>query len=141
MISQQVRARGRAPCKTVGSPIIPRMDRLRHAHLLACAVLAWFVFTMAAGVAAPVFKQAELEAVCTGGGGLVLVDHGGTPVKTTGGHSLDCPLCASVSAPPSASPTFHLPPFAHAIDATVQVLPRLVSTAAPQWPRGPPRFS
>jgi hypothetical protein len=117
------------------------MDRLRHAHLLARAVLAWFVFTMAAAVAAPVFKQAELETICTGGGGLVLVDHGGTPVKTTPGHSLDCPLCASFSAPPCVAPTFHLPPLAHAVHATVRALPRLVPSAAPQWPRGPPAFS
>jgi hypothetical protein len=116
------------------------MDRLRHAHLLARAVLAWFVFTLAASVAAPVFKAPSLESICTGTGGMVLVEHGGSPAKT-GGHQLECPLCVSFSAPPALPPAFHLPAAAQVLGGPAPAWPQPFAIATSKWPRGPPHHS
>jgi hypothetical protein len=116
------------------------MDRMRHAHLLARAVLAWFVFTVAAAVAAPAFKASQLESICTGSGGLVLVDHGGAPAKA-GGHVLDCPLCASLSAPPVASATLAPPASPRVLPGSAPPSAHAAGTAASTWPRGPPACS
>jgi hypothetical protein len=114
------------------------MNRLRHAHLLVLAVLAWFVLTIGASVAAPVLKPSALESICSGSGGMVLIDHGGTPDKAASAHSLDCPLCASFSAPPSVAPVADLPIATQSLQAARPPLPRLVSSAGPQPARGPP---
>ncbi|MDB5897127.1 MAG: hypothetical protein JWP22_3333 [Ramlibacter sp.] len=121
-----------------GTAIIRRMDWLRHARFLARTVLAWFVLTISASVAAPVLKPSPLEAICSGSGGLVLVEHGGSTDSGAGAHSMQCPLCASFSAPPFHSSDIHPAVAARTLRAPPPQLAPVIPSAAPQRARGPP---
>ena len=77
------------------------MRTLRHFTLLTRLVLAWFVLSLGVAVASPIVKPQDVLLVCTGSGAmkvLVKADDGST--SEVAGATLDCPLCASVSAPP-----------------------------------------
>lgn len=123
--------------------IIPVMQVLRRPHTLACFVLVWFVLSIGVAIASPIVKPQAMELICSASGAmklLVKTDDGGKGAFN--GHALDCPLCASTSAPPpvagaSAAPT--RPP-----TQVLQSVPaaRAASRAAAPLPaRGPPTFS
>ena len=118
------------------------MQPLRHARFLARLVLAWFVLALGAAAAAPIVQPQATELVCSAGGAMKLIvkgDDGGKEVKS---HTLDCPLCATLSAPPPAIGLQTEPPhaLAHALRpiAAVHLAAR---TAAPLPARGPPSSS
>lgn len=118
------------------------MTRLRHAKLIARFVLVWFALSIAAAIASPLVKPQALELICSAGGGMKLLlktDDGG---RAGSSHTLDCPLCVGLGAPP--------PPLAQAVHAPMQA-PREVCQgapathvaalhAAPLPARGPPAF-
>ena len=124
------------------------MQTLRQARFLARCVLAWFVLSLGVAVASPLVKPQGLELVCASGGALKLVvtDDIGVQAETgqTGamnllGHTLDCPLCANLGAPPQVigaalAPVPGLSSALHPIAAT-HIPGR---TAAPMFARGPP---
>ena len=116
------------------------MTRLRHAKLLARFVLVWFAMSIAAAIAAPLVKPQALTLICAGAGGMKLLpptDDGGQPVAS---HTLDCPLCVGLGAPP--------PPLAQVVHAPVPAPGELCQGvpathvaalhAAPLPARGPP---
>ena len=117
------------------------MPLLRHAHFLARWVLVCFVLSLGAAMASPLVKPQTMELVCSGAGVMKLLiktDDGGS----VGHHTLHCPLCASLGAPPpqlrvAAEPfqplSYVLQPIAAAHIAAL--------TAAPLPARGPPIFS
>ncbi|QDL39263.1 DUF2946 family protein [Rhodoferax sediminis] len=117
------------------------MHALRHAHFLARWVLVCVVLAIGAAVASPLIKPQTMELVCSGAGTvklLIKTDDGGS----VGDHTLHCPLCASLGAPPprlrvAAEPfqplSYVLQPIAAAHIAAL--------TAAPLPARGPPVFS
>lgn len=118
------------------------MQTIRHLRWLARLVLAWFVVSIGVAVASPVVHPQAMELICSGSGAikmLVKTDDGAKEMRT---HSLDCPLCAHVGAPPPASqaqlPVVH--PLAHAL-RPIPAAHIAARTAAPLPPRGPPAFS
>lgn len=116
------------------------MQTLRHAHLLARFVLVWFALSIGVAIASPLVKPQTVEVICTGMGMMKLQTQSDDGTSDASLRTLDCPLCASHSAPPppvvrlSAEP---VQPLAH----VMQSLPaaHIASlTAAPLPARGPP---
>jgi hypothetical protein len=77
------------------------MQTLRNAHLIARFVLVWFALSLGVAIATPMVNPQGLQLVCSGSGTMKVIssDANGktTPVSS---HTLECPLCASISAPP-----------------------------------------
>jgi len=117
------------------------MQTLRRAHLLARFVLAWFALALGVAIASPIVKPQAMELVCSATGAVKLVKTGDGSTEPMG-HTLDCPLCMTSSAPPPALRlTVVAPqPLAHALRpiAAAHIAGR---TAAPLPPRGPPAYS
>jgi hypothetical protein len=116
------------------------MRTLRHFTILARLVLAWFVLSLGVAVASPIVKPQDVLLVCSGSGAmkvLVKADDGST--SEVAGTSMDCPLCASVSAPPPLARMDVEPaqPLAYALQA-IPAAHIAARTAAPLPPRGPP---
>ena len=115
------------------------MQSLRNASFLVRLVLAWFALSLGVAVASPLVNPVGMQLVCSTGGAIKLIapsDDGGQPVA---GHTLDCPLCISIDAPPVAKQGLSdaaLPPA-----AAVSSIPsgRIALLAgAPLPARGPP---
>lgn len=117
------------------------MQTLRRARFLARLVLAWFVLALGAAIASPLVQPQATELVCSAGGAMKLIVKGDDGAKEAKAHTLDCPLCATLSAPPPATRVQAPPPsaLAHALHpiATAHIAARV---AAPLPPRGPPAF-
>ncbi|WP_298214794.1 DUF2946 family protein [Acidovorax sp.] len=118
------------------------LQTLRSLRWLARLVLAWFVLSIGVAVASPLVNPQAMELICSGSGAikvLVTTDDG---VQEMQGHTLDCPLCAHVGAPPptpqAAPPVVH--PLAHAL-RPIPAAHIAARTAAPLPPRGPPHLS
>lgn len=118
------------------------MQTLRNAKHIARFVLVWFALSIGVAIASPMVKPQGMQLVCSGSGAMKIVvtdDSGKAPVSR---HTLDCPLCASISAPPplemvafaSAAPAAFAAPLygASAIPFTL---------TAPPPARGPPAHS
>jgi len=121
-----------------GAAIIRGMQALRNASFLARLVLAWFALSIGVAVASPVVKPAGVDLICSGGVVKLLVksgESGGGPAA----HTLECPLCAALGAPPpvartAAEPLLPLAPASSSIPAA-----RVAALAAAPLPaRGPP---
>ena len=118
------------------------MQHFRNAKLIARFVLVWFVLSIGVAIASPMVKPQAMQLVCSGAGAMKVVvagDDGKVPVSS---HTLDCPLCASVGAPPpieflvfrATSPKGFVP-LSAGNDFVTSVL------AAPPPARGPPALS
>jgi len=115
------------------------MNRLRHAHVFARLVLVWFMLALGVAVASPVINPQGMELVCSGSGAMKLLVKSDDGKQASVGHTLDCPLCATVGAPPPAivQATEPIQPLSYAL----QPLPAAhiaALTAAPLPARGPP---
>ncbi|MGB2881626.1 MAG: hypothetical protein WBC08_07640 [Rhodoferax sp.] len=116
------------------------MRTLRHFTTFTRLVLAWFVLSLGVAVASPIVKPQDILLVCTGAGAMkVLVKAADGSTSDLGSTTLDCPLCATMAAPPPvvglcAEPT---QPLAYALQAipSAHIAAR---TAAPMPARGPP---
>lgn len=121
---------------------MPAMQALRHARLLARLVLVWFVLSLGVAIASPLVQPQGIELVCATGGAMKLIVKNADGTAQERGHTLDCPLCATVAAPPPVVvPVVIAPsPLAHALQplASAHIAAR---TAAPLPPRGPPTRS
>lgn len=118
------------------------MQSLRNAHLLARFVLVWFALSIGAAIASPLIKPQAMELVCSGSGAMKLLVKTGDGTKEQSGHTLDCPLCAALSAPPSVVRLTAEPPqpLAHVLQSIPAA--NIASLTAPPLPaRGPPAFS
>lgn len=118
------------------------MQALRHARFLARLALAWFVLSLGVAIATPLVQPQSLELICATGGAMKLIVKNTDGTAQERGHTLDCPLCATVGAPPPVlTPVVATPsPLAHVLQpvAAAHIAAR---TAAPLPPRGPPAFS
>lgn len=115
------------------------MDALRRAHLLARLVLVWFALSIGVAVAAPIVSPQAMELICSGSGAMKVLVKTDDGAKEVSSHSLECPLCASVSAPPPVARSVAAPD--QALGHVLQPIPaaRIASlTAAPLPARGPP---
>lgn len=115
------------------------MQTLRRARLLARFVLAWFVLALGAAVASPLVMPQSTELVCSSGGAMKLIVKSDDGKQVPSSHTLDCPLCVTVGAPP---PPLHLAaavPSARAQALHAMAVAHIAGrTAAPLPPRGPP---
>jgi len=118
------------------------MHPIRQLRWLARLVLAWFVLSIGVAVASPLVHPQAMELICSGSGAIKVVVKTDDGAQELAGHSLDCPLCLLVGAPPPASqarlPVAH--PLAHAL-RPIPAAHIAARTAAPLPPRGPPAFS
>lgn len=118
------------------------MQTLRNAHLTARLVLVWFALSLGVAIASPIVKPKVMELICSGTGIMKLIvqtDDGATELAS---HTLDCPLCANLSAPPAvllcgAGPAFDLPFAFEPLE-----IARIASLLRGPWQaRAPPVFS
>jgi Protein of unknown function (DUF2946) len=105
-------------------------------------VLLWFALSIGAAIASPLIKPQAMELICTSTGATTVLVKTDDGIKATSSHTLECPLCATLSAPPSvlssaAQPAQALSHVLHSFPAT-HVATR---SAAPLPARGPPAFS
>jgi len=113
----------------------------RTAQLIARWVLMWFVMSLGAAVASPVLNPQASTVICTGAGMLKLVTLGDDKVDL-GSHSLDCPLCANLTAPPPMVTWDIEPPFDLAFSCQPLETARLASVLRGPWQaRAPPVLS
>ena len=115
------------------------MQTLRHAKLIACLVLAWFVLALGVAVASPLIQPQSLQMVCSASGAMKLVasnDDGAEPQQL---HLLDCSLCLAVAPPPPQQQVLIEPHQPLAVALGRMPAARLAAkTGAPLPPRGPP---
>lgn len=120
------------------------LQLLRNAHLIARFVLVWFALSIGVAVASPFVKPQGMAVICTGTAGvmklLIQTDDGPQDVAS---YAMDCPLCATSSAPPPPLACMTVEP----VHPLAYVLRSIASahiaalTAAPLPARGPPVFS
>ena len=118
------------------------MFLLRNSKLIAKLVLVWFALFLGSAIASTVIHPGGMQMVCTAGGAMKMVDMTGDDGEFKAPASMDCPLCASVTAPPPLlSVHFEKPsPFSHALHPIAAAL--IASLTAPPLPsRGPPLLS
>ena len=115
------------------------MNALRSSKLIASIVLAWFALFLASAVASPVIKPGGVQMVCSAGGGMKMINVDGHGGEVKASASMDCPLCASVVAPPSRPSSLFIKPSAleHALH-TIAAAHIAALTAPPLPSRGPP---
>lgn len=119
------------------------LPSLRRAHLLARFMLVWLALSIGVAIASPIVKPQATELICSGSGVikvLVKTDDGSQQVSR---FTLDCPLCATNSAPPSPVVRLTAEPRQPLADG-LQSIPaaRMVAlTATPLPARGPPVLS
>jgi len=118
------------------------LQSLRNATLLARLVLVWLVLLTGVAIASPMVKPKSFALVCSSAGVMQLLVNPGDGGEVPAGATLDCPLCASVAAPPPviSNQTGLAPTQTHG----VSLRPALVVTtqsAAPPPARGPPNPS
>ncbi len=119
------------------------MHALRNAHFIARLVLVWFALSLGVAVASPLVAPKSMELVCSSAGAVKWVFAGDDSPRTAQGHStLDCPLCASLSAPPAVVPHAAQPPLTPSqVRVPVAVTRMAVRMAAPWQARAPPALS
>jgi hypothetical protein len=117
------------------------MQTLRNARYLGRFVVVWFALSIGVAVASPLVQPKDIQWVCSGAGLMKVIASGDDGAQKVTGHTLDCPLCAGVGAPPpvAAGHCDGVPGLAFAAGKASS--PDLVlTTAAPLPARGPPAF-
>lgn len=117
---------------------IDAMQSLRHAIQIIRLVLVWFALSVGVAIASPIVNPHGMDLVCTSTGSMKLVVQGDDDTAASS-HTLDCPLCASMSAPPPAiNTTLTQPsPLARALQPIAAA--HIAAVTAPPLPsRGPP---
>lgn len=118
------------------------MQRLRNSIQLARLVLVWFALSIGFAIASPVVNPQGMELVCTSTGSMKLVLQGDDQGKVAASHTLDCPLCAGISAPPPVFNTSLTQPSPLAFVMQPIEAAHIASITSPPLPsRGPPALS
>ncbi|MCE2775740.1 MAG: DUF2946 family protein [Burkholderiaceae bacterium] len=116
------------------------MQALRNSNFIASLVLVWFALFVGSSMAASLIHPGTLQMVCSSDGGMKMVDTREGDDDILLAKPMDCPLCASVSAPPSAQRSGQLlapSTLAHALHPVAAA--HLATVTAPPLPsRGPP---
>jgi hypothetical protein len=118
------------------------LQSLRNATLLARLVLVWLVLVTGVAIAAPLAQPKTFALVCSGAGVMQLLVNPGDGGEAPASATLDCPLCASVAAPPPVARSCAQPAPAQALAQPGVVTPlRATPGAAPPPARAPPTVS
>jgi len=118
------------------------MQTLRSSKLIASLVLAWFALFLGSALASSLIKPDHMQVICAAGGAMKLVDIDSNGGEVKASASMDCPLCASVAAPPSRLKFLFIKPSAleHALHPIAAA--HIAALTAPPLPaRGPPATS
>ena len=122
------------------------LQTLRQARCITRSLIVWFLLAIGAAVASPMVNPQAVQLICTGSGMMKLVIDGAEGSEDGAGQNLcpglDCPLCASLGAPPPARRQTAEPhqPLSYALRS--QPAAHLAAvTAAPPPGRGPPVLS
>jgi hypothetical protein len=118
------------------------MQTLRNAQTLTRLVLVWFALFIGASVASPLVKPQTSQMVCSAMGMKMVASDDGAGDSVQPLASMDCPLCAHVSAPnaPMASHFDAASALAYAL-RPIAAAHIAWLTGSPLPPRGPPAFS
>ena len=121
---------------------MPCLHTIRSLRWLARLALAWFVLSIGVAVASPLVSPQSIELICSGSGAIKVLIKTDDGAKELSSHTLDCPLCAQVGAPPPVSHAAVrvVDPLADAL-RPVPAAHIAARTAAPLPARGPPVFS
>lgn len=118
------------------------MQSLRNSIQIARLVLVWFALSIGLAIASPVVNPQGMELVCTSAGSMKLVLQGEDQGTAATSHSLDCPLCAGISAPPAVFNTSLTQPSPLAFVLQPIAAAHIASITSPPLPsRGPPALS
>jgi hypothetical protein len=118
------------------------MQSLRNAIQITRLVLVWFALSVGVAIASPIIKPESTALICTGTGVMKLVALGEDADKPVTSHKLECPLCASISAPPPVINTSLSQPSPLAFVLQPIAAAHIVSITSPPLPsRGPPALS
>ena len=116
------------------------MQALRNSKFIARVVLVWFALFVGSAIASTLIHPSSLQMVCSTDGGMKMVDTGDAGGEAKLAKQMDCPLCASVTTPPSAQRSGQLlapSTLAHALHPVAAA--HLATVTAPPLPsRGPP---
>ena len=112
------------------------LQSLRNATLLARLVLVWLVLVTGVAIAAPLAQPKTFALVCSGAGVMQLLVNPGDGGEAPASATLDCPLCASVAAPPPVVRSCAQP-----APPRVVTPRRATPGATPPPARAPPTFS
>lgn len=118
------------------------MFNLRCAQSFARFVLAWFVLSVGVAIASPVVNPRSAQLICTGSGVMKVLITTADGVQEVASQSMDCPLCASLSAPPAVVRLAAQPllPLSYAVQSILAaVIAKRTAVSPPA--RGPPDFS
>jgi hypothetical protein len=108
---------------------------------LARLVLVWFALSLGVAVASPVVNPKLMELVCSSAGAIKLVVLGEGDASASA-HTMDCPLCIIMDAPPSMGVVVFIPTLPPAFAASWVATYRKASASAPPLPsRGPPTLN
>jgi hypothetical protein len=119
------------------------LQTLRSAHRVTRFMLVWFALSLGVAIASPLVNPQSTELICSGSGVMKML------VKNADGSStevvarmLDCPMCATLAAPPPIQNNFAPPvqPLGHALQP-IPAAHIAAITGAPPPARGPPAFS
>ena len=118
------------------------MQTLRNAHLIARIVLVWFALFVGVAIASPLVKPQAMELICSGMGMVKMQVQGSDGAQDSSLKTLDCPLCATSSAPPPVASLVATPvqPLAYVLQS-IPAARIAALTALPPPARGPPAFS
>jgi Protein of unknown function (DUF2946) len=119
--------------------IIANMQNLRTSKLIAKLVLVWFALFLGSAIASTIIKPDGMQMICASGGLMKMVDASGEDDGLKAFANMDCPLCASVGAPPPPLTAYFekLSALAHALHPIAAA--HIASATAPPLPsRGPP---
>jgi hypothetical protein len=117
------------------------LHTLRRATALVRWVLLGFMLSLGVAIASPIVNPQATQLICTGSGVMkviVISADGSTEVAS---QSMDCPLCASIIAPPPVKKWSFQP--AQPLSYALQSIPAATlakRTAVPPPARGPPDF-
>ena len=115
------------------------MQMLRNARLMARLVLVWLALSLGAAIASPLVAPKASQLVCSGASVKLVVQGDDGQMADMGHSSLDCPLCAMTSVPPSPASASVQPPLslAHAL-VPVETARHAGRIGAPWQARAPP---
>jgi hypothetical protein len=118
------------------------LQSLRNATLLARLVLVCWAFVTGVAIASPMVKPDTLAVVCSGAGVIQVLANGSDGGEAPAGHTLDCPLCLAVMAPPPVVRSGLLPaPAGTKVPPTAPDSQRPSRAGAPPPARAPPSLS
>jgi len=105
-------------------------------------VALWFAISLGVAVASPLIKPHAMSLICSGLGVMKVIVQTDDGAAELGSHTLDCPLCANLAAPPPTVPLLAQPKPEPACTQQVAQTPHRPSQPHEPWQaRAPPVLS